>query len=68
MNHNILELAPYLAGIVTAFVGLLTFGESKRKSKHDELMDLYDKVNEDNDRLRKENESLKKQLEEKENK
>nr|DAM18073.1 MAG TPA: hypothetical protein [Caudoviricetes sp.] len=38
----------------------MTYREGKRKNKHDEAMDLLDRVNKDNDRLRDENEELKK--------
>lgn len=65
MTGLIVKLAPYLAGIVGSLVGYLTFKESKRKTKHDELLELYDKVEKDNDRLRRENNKLRKELENK---
>lgn len=58
-THEVLSaIAPYLATIIAAVVSYLSFRESKRKTKHDELSDLYDKVSEDNARLREENEKL----------
>lgn len=65
MTDLIIKLAPYIAGIVGSLVGYLTFRESKRKSQHDELSELYDKVEKDNDRLRKENSKLRKELDKK---
>ncbi|WP_350345783.1 hypothetical protein ABR328_11255 [Lacticaseibacillus paracasei] len=56
----IIDFAPYIAGIVSTAVAFLTYREGKRKNKHDEAMDLLDRVNKDNDRLREENEELKK--------
>lgn len=53
--------APYLASIIAGIVTYLSFRESKRKTKHDELHDLYDEVKADNDRLRRENERLRKE-------
>ena len=61
--RSLFDVTPYLAGIVSAFVAFFTYRESKRKTKHDEAMDLYDKVNADNERLRKENDQLRQELE-----
>lgn len=56
----IVSSAPYIAGIASALIAFMTYREGKRKNKHDEAMDLLDRVNKDNDRLREENEELKK--------
>ncbi|WP_288551179.1 hypothetical protein [uncultured Lacticaseibacillus sp.] len=56
----IVDSTPYIATIVPMLIAYLTYRESKRKNKHDEAMDLLDRVNKDNDRLREENEELKK--------
>lgn len=55
----IVDSTPYIATIVPTIIAYLTYRESKRKNKHDEVMDLMDRVNQDNDRLREENEELK---------
>ncbi|MDK8385013.1 hypothetical protein QP862_06870 [Lacticaseibacillus rhamnosus] len=60
MTKAIVDFAPYLAGIASAVIAFMTYREGKRKNKHDEAMDLLDRVNKDNDRLREENEELKK--------
>lgn len=56
----IVDSTPYIATIVSTLVAYLTYHEGKRKNRHDEAMDLLDRVNKDNDRLREENEDLKK--------
>ena len=56
----IVDSTPYIATIVPTLIAYLTYREGKRKNKHDEAMDLLDRVNKDNDRLRQENEELKK--------
>ncbi|MBM6408663.1 hypothetical protein [Lacticaseibacillus rhamnosus] len=61
MTKAIVDLSPYITGIVSTAVAFLTYREGKRKNKHDEAMDLLDRVNKDNDRLREENEELKKE-------
>ncbi|KRN27755.1 hypothetical protein IV38_GL001970 [Lactobacillus selangorensis] len=53
-----------MAAIIAAVVSFLSYRLSKQKTKHDEAMDLYDKVSADNDRLRKENDDLRKRIEE----
>ena len=62
MTTILIDYAPYLASIIAGVVAYLAFKESKRKTRHDELHDLYDEVKADNDRLRKENDKLKKEL------
>ncbi|MGK4178804.1 hypothetical protein [Lapidilactobacillus dextrinicus] len=65
MNDVLIAYAPYVSLIIGALVSLATFVESKRKTQHDELHDLYDEIKADNDRLRKENDELKKELDKK---
>jgi len=61
-THDVLvAFAPYISVIIGGLVSWFSFLESKRKTKHDELSDLYDKIATDNERLRKENESLRKE-------
>ncbi|WP_445622570.1 hypothetical protein [Lacticaseibacillus paracasei] len=60
LDKYLMAYAPYIAGILSAMVAYLGLRESRRKTKHDEAMDLLDRVNKDNDRLREENEELKK--------
>jgi hypothetical protein len=60
IDKYLVTYAPYIAGIISAMVAYLSLRESQRKTKHDEAMDLLDRVNKDNDRLREENEELKK--------
>ncbi|RNE32905.1 hypothetical protein FAM6165_00324 [Lacticaseibacillus paracasei] len=60
IDKYLMEYAPYIAGILSVLVAYLSLRESRRKTKHDEAMDLLDRVNKDNDRLREENEELKK--------
>ena len=59
MNNTLLALAPYVAGIISAVVMVLNYREAKRKTKHEELEDLANRLSEDNARLRKENEELR---------
>ena len=59
IDKYLMAYAPYIAGIISALVAYLSLRESRRKTKHDEAMDLLDRVNKDNDRLREENEELK---------
>lgn len=54
MNNVLIAYAPYVSLIIGALVSLVTFMESKRKTRHDELHDLYDEVKSDNDKIRKE--------------
>lgn len=64
-THDVLiAYAPYIAGIVSVLVAYLSYLEAKRRTKHDEMEDLYDRVNEDNKRLRTENERLTAELKE----
>jgi len=65
MDNVLIAFAPAIAGIISALVGILSWYESARKTKHDELHDLYDEVKADNDRLRKENEKLRRELDNK---
>jgi len=60
IDKYLMAYAPYIAGILSALVAYLSLRESRRKTKHDEAMDLLDRVNKDNDRLREENEELEK--------
>lgn len=61
MTEILIDYAPYLASIIAGIVAYLSFRESKRKTRHDELHDLYDEVKADNDRLRRDNERLRKE-------
>lgn len=61
MTKILIDYAPYLASIIAGIVAYLSFRESKRKTQHDELHDLYDEVKADNDRLRRENERIRKE-------
>lgn len=61
MTKILIDYAPYLASIIAGVVTYLSFRESKRKTRHDELHDLYDEVKADNDRLRRENERIRKE-------
>ena len=61
MTKILIDYAPYLASIIAGIVTYLSFRESKRKTRHDELHDLYDEVKADNDRLRCENERIRKE-------
>lgn len=61
MTKILIDYAPYLASIIAGIVTYLSFRESKRKTRHDELHDLYDEVKTDNDRLRRENERIRKE-------
>jgi cell division protein FtsB len=58
--HDVLiAFAPYIAGIISAAIAYLSYRESKRKTKHDQLADLADRYAKDNDRLRRENDRLR---------
>lgn len=48
MTKILIDYAPYLASIIAGIVAYLSFIESKRKTCHDELHDLYDEVKADN--------------------
>lgn len=61
MTTILTNYAPHLASIIAGVVTYLAFKESKRKTRHDELHDLYDEVKADNDRLRRENERIRKE-------
>ena len=54
MTKILIDYAPYLASIIAGIVAYLSFIESKRKTKHDELHDLYDEIKNDNDKVREE--------------
>lgn len=60
----ILKLAPYLSTFLAVVVSYLSYRETKRKTRHDELSDLYDKVVDDNKRLRRDNMRLTKENQE----
>lgn len=62
MTKILINYAPYLASIIAGIVAYLSFRESKRKTRHDELHDLYDEIKVDNDRLRRENERIRKEI------
>ena len=62
MAKILINYAPYLASIIAGIVAYLSFRESKRKTQHDELHNLYDDIKAENDRLRRENDKLKKEL------
>lgn len=57
----IVDSTPYIATIVPTLIAYLTYRESKRKNRHDELEDMNDRLRADNDRLRRENERLRKE-------
>ena len=61
IDKYLMEYAPYIAGILSVLVAYLSLRESRRKTKHDEMMDLLDRVNKDNDRLREEYSELRKE-------
>lgn len=63
LSDLIKDLAPYIAGIVAAVVSYLGYKESIRKTRHDELHDLYIEVKAESDKLKEENEQLRKELE-----
>ena len=65
MTKILINYAPYLASIIAGIVTYLSFRESKRKTQHDELHNLYDEIKAENDRLRRENDKLKKELDKK---
>lgn len=65
MTKILINYAPYLASIIAGIVTYLSFIESKRKTRHDELRDLYEEIKAENDRLRRENDKLKKELDKK---
>lgn len=65
MTKVLIAYAPYISLIIASLVSCATFRESKRKTRHDELHNLYDEIKADNDRLRKENDELKKELDKK---
>jgi len=62
MTKILIDYAPYLASIIAGIVAYLSFIESKRKTRHDELHDLYEEIKAENDRLRRENDKLKREL------
>lgn len=62
MTKALIAYAPYISLIIASLVSYATFRESKRKTQHDELHDLYDDIKTDNDKLRKENAKLRKEL------
>lgn len=66
MNSVLIQLATPIAVLFTAGVTYLTYHESKRHTKHDELLDLYDRIKQENDDLRAENAELRKELNQKE--
>lgn len=66
INQLLVEMAPYISAFLAVLVSYLSYRESERKTWHDELSDLYDKVAADNARLRRENEELRRQLREEE--
>ena len=61
MTKILIDYAPYLASIIAGIVAYLSFIESKRKTRHDELRDLYEEIKAENDRLRRENDRLRKE-------
>ncbi|WP_179394995.1 hypothetical protein [Lacticaseibacillus absianus] len=67
LHDVMIAFAPYIAAIISAAIAYLSYRESKRKTKHDELGDLVDRYAADNDRLRKENSELQDELEKERN-
>ena len=63
LHDVMIAFAPYIAAIISAAIAYLSYRESKRKTKHDELDDLVDRYAADNERLRKENRELQEELE-----
>ena len=61
MTRILVAYAPYVSLIIAGIVSVATFLESKRKTQHDELRDLYEEIKAENDQLRRENESLRKE-------
>jgi len=61
----LIAIAPYVSAIAMAITGFLTYRESKRKSKHDELHELYKEVKDERDKYKEENDELRKELDEK---
>lgn len=58
MNNVLITLATPIAVLFTAGVTYLTYHESKRHTKHDEMLDIYDRIKQENDELRKQNAAL----------
>ena len=61
MGRLLISLAPLVATIPTALLTALSLRESARKNKHDELKDLYDRVNAENEELRDRVDDLEKE-------
>ena len=61
MTRILVAYAPYVSLIIAGIVSVATFLESKRKTQHDELRDLYEEIKAENDRLRRENDRLRKE-------
>ena len=59
MDKVLMAYAPYLAGIIAAIVSVMSYRESKRKTRHDEIQDMYDRSEKDNERLRAEVDRLR---------
>ena len=67
MRDVLIAYAPYFSAIVTSLVAYLGYRETKRKSRHDELRELYEERKKEAAELKKENLRLKKELEKYEN-
>jgi len=61
MTRILVAYAPYVSLIIAGIVSVATFLESKRKTRHDELRDLYEEIKAENDRLKRENDRLRKE-------
>lgn len=68
MTNFLIEIAPYLAGIISAAVAYMSYRESKRKTQHDDLREMYDRqvkeikrLDIDNQQLRRENAELRRE-------
>lgn len=62
MDDILIAYAPYLSVIIGALLGVLSYFESKRKTKHDEWHELYSEMKKENEELKKENLELRKKV------
>ena len=63
--HDLLiAFAPYIAAIISAAVAYLSYRESKRKSRHDEVHGMYEDMKKERDEARAEADTFRKELDE----